>query len=63
MAIFTQIIAIDMITIFTGCSSAIMARATIACDATVIKIDITPTCRHVTIIAGISASDMVSWFT
>ena len=63
MAIFTQIIAIDVIAIFTCGASAIMARATIAGNATMIKIDIVPTCRYMTIIASISASNMVSGFT
>tara|TARA_R110002167_G_scaffold67206_7_gene189956 strand:- start:1090 stop:1305 length:216 start_codon:yes stop_codon:yes gene_type:complete len=63
MAIFTQIIAIDVIAIFTCGASAIMARATIAGNATMIKIDIAPTCRYMTIIAGITTSDVITGFT
>jgi hypothetical protein len=54
MAIFTQIIAIDMITIFTGCSGAIVAGTTITVNGIMIKIHLLPIIRHMAIITGFS---------
>tara|TARA_R110002153_G_scaffold220516_1_gene373009 strand:+ start:5320 stop:5502 length:183 start_codon:yes stop_codon:yes gene_type:complete len=52
-----------VIAVFPCGASAIMARATIARNATMIEIHLVPITRHMAIIAGITASDVITWFT
>lgn len=63
MAIFAQVAGADVARIFTGCGSAVMTGSAICRDAIVIEVDTGPVAGGMTVVALVSAGDMLRRFT